>query len=289
MYLGIFVVILLLISLFCDSVMLAADVFIVEGDIGVAAAGSQYSSFPVDVIVYFHMQPCTIRFSCQPVSRVECLLQLPSLNLVFSSKRANDDIITEDNTADGKLLTSSIGGLSVTGVLEDFSLFVFHPYGGKTARRNIDSERRDSLSVTVEFVKFQISRTRKMNITEVCSVAGKAVTDKFGKQTPNTAADASRAAIIRFSTIIDIGTALFKYDMRRLAEILAFPKAWYRRTIVRRLFLGDLGILATVNEMMEEEDGAPGPSSVNSKDSSENSRRESTNSNVINNGAPINK
>ena len=28
--------------------------------------------------------------------------------------------------------------------------------------------------------------------------------------------------------------------MRRLTEILAFPKAWYRRTIIRRLFLGDL-------------------------------------------------
>lgn len=28
--------------------------------------------------------------------------------------------------------------------------------------------------------------------------------------------------------------------MRRLTEILAFPKAWYRRSIIRRLFLGDL-------------------------------------------------
>lgn len=28
--------------------------------------------------------------------------------------------------------------------------------------------------------------------------------------------------------------------MRRLTEILAFPRAWYRRSIVRRLFLGDL-------------------------------------------------
>lgn len=30
--------------------------------------------------------------------------------------------------------------------------------------------------------------------------------------------------------------------MRRLTEILAFPKAWYRRSIVRRLFLGDLSL-----------------------------------------------
>lgn len=27
--------------------------------------------------------------------------------------------------------------------------------------------------------------------------------------------------------------------MRRLTEILAFPKAWYRRSIARRMFLGD--------------------------------------------------
>lgn len=55
-----------------------------------------YASFPVDVIVYFHMQPSTFRFSCLPVSRVECLLQLPSLDIVFSSKRQDDDQITND-------------------------------------------------------------------------------------------------------------------------------------------------------------------------------------------------
>ena len=37
----------------------------------------------------------------------------------------------------------------------------------------------------------------------------------------------------------DIGSAAFKYDMRRLSEILSFPKSWYRRNLARRLFLGD--------------------------------------------------
>lgn len=50
-----------------------------------------YASFPVDVIVYFHMQPSTFRFSCLPVSRVECMLQLPSLDIVFSSKRPQQE------------------------------------------------------------------------------------------------------------------------------------------------------------------------------------------------------
>lgn len=46
-------------------------------------------------------------------------------------------------------------------------------------------------------------------------------------------------ALIRFSALCDVGSASFKYDMRRLTEILAFPKAWYRRSIARRMFLGD--------------------------------------------------
>lgn len=39
--------------------------------------------------------------------------------------------------------------------------------------------------------------------------------------------------------------------MRRLTEILAFPNAWYRRRIVRRLFLGDISTKPTVNPTTE--------------------------------------
>lgn len=90
----------------------------------VSSSTSAYSSFPVDVVVYVrvqvlttrvfcppHMyglhiltpkpanwrcsfrcglwffQPSQIRFSCLPMSRVECMLKLPSLDLVFSSNR----------------------------------------------------------------------------------------------------------------------------------------------------------------------------------------------------------
>lgn len=60
-------------------------------DTASVVASTYYASFPVDVVVYFHMQPSTFRFSCQPISRVECMLRLPSLDVVFSSKRADDD------------------------------------------------------------------------------------------------------------------------------------------------------------------------------------------------------
>lgn len=174
-----------------------------------AVTSTYYASFPVDVIVYFHMQPSTFRFSCQPVSRVECMLRLPALDIVFSSKRAEEEydyealsnapggvggvgakgkhhhyqahhlhhhihhpsfsgstssasfrikLRTTSSSADmGPMFSGSgepafkqpagsrdsqsfgpatpvpsssiIGGLSVTGCLSDFSLYIFHPYG----------------------------------------------------------------------------------------------------------------------------------------------------------------
>lgn len=183
----------------------ASPVASVDG--GLVLEESQYGSFPVDVIVYFRMQPSILRFSCLPVSRVECLLRLPSVDLAFSSKRADE---------------GPVGGLSATGCLADFSLYIFHPYGGakKMASTAADAsplaltERKDSLSLQVEFVKVNMSRSRHIG------------------------ADSGRA-LIRFSALCDVGSASFKYDMRRLTEILAFPKAWYRRSIARRMFLGD--------------------------------------------------
>ncbi|XP_076277866.1 transmembrane protein KIAA1109 homolog tweek isoform X6 [Lasioglossum baleicum] len=218
-----------------------------------AASSSNYvyASFPVDVIVYFHMQPSTFRFSCLPVSRVECMLQLPSLDIVFSSKRAEEELIefreykSPGTQSTGKESSSAIGGLSVTGCLADFSIYIFHPYGGgkKTGLKETqwsplsDSERKDSLSINVEFVKFHIARSRKLN---------------FQSEQSKKMLDTSRA-VIRFSTIVDFGSASFKYDMRRLSEILAFPKAWYRRSIMRRLFLGDL----SSGTAYSEGDGSP--------------------------------
>ncbi|XP_055600491.1 bridge-like lipid transfer protein family member 1 isoform X3 [Uranotaenia lowii] len=189
-----------------------------------------YASFPVDVVVYFHMQPSTFRFSCLPVSRVECMLQLPSLDIIFSSNRQDDDPAAHGNECEGK----SAGGLSVTGCLADFNVYIFHPYGGKKTNLKdsnqfsplADSERKDSLSINVEFVKFHITRSKKVNYES-------GISKKLTEQSK---------AVIRFSTIVDIGSASFKYDMRRLTEILAFPKAWYRRSIVRRMFLGDMGV-----------------------------------------------
>lgn len=61
--------------------------------------------------------------------------------------------------------------------------------------------------------------------------------------------------------ICDIGSATFNYDMRRLNEILDFPKAWYKRGLVQRLFLGKEGSYATKTSATGSEMSPEVPSS----------------------------
>uniref|UniRef100_A0A3Q3G3A6 Bridge-like lipid transfer protein family member 1 n=1 Tax=Labrus bergylta TaxID=56723 RepID=A0A3Q3G3A6_9LABR len=251
----------------------------------VSSSTSAYSSFPVDVVVYVRVQPSQIRFSCLPMSRVECMLKLPSLDLVFSSNRGELETPTGAHPTEGShspsstppsqhipkppptspLLGSPLGrsrhsssqsdltgppsnssGLSFTACMSDFSLYVFHPYGagkqksavtglppGPGPLGTVDEEpssvtgRKDSLSINLEFVKVSLSRMRRSGGPVFIESF---IPPKGGKMD---------TTLINISAVCDIGSASFKYDMRRLSEILAFPRAWYRRSIARRLFLGD--------------------------------------------------
>uniref|UniRef100_A0A8C7FYR9 KIAA1109 n=1 Tax=Oncorhynchus kisutch TaxID=8019 RepID=A0A8C7FYR9_ONCKI len=243
----------------------------------VSSSTSAYSSFPVDVVVYVRVQPSQIRFSCLPMSRVECMLKLPSLDLVFSSNRGELEIPSSTQPTDGLNTPSSTplspspslgsplgrthhsssqsdlsappsnsSGLSFTACMSDFSLYVFHPYGagkqksavtgqapGPGPLGTVDEEpssvtgRKDSLSINLEFVKVSLSRMRR---TGGPTFIESFIPGKGGKMD---------TTLINISAVCDIGSASFKYDMRRLSEILAFPRAWYRRSIARRLFLGD--------------------------------------------------
>ena len=122
-------------------------------------------------------------------------MQLPSLDIVFSSKRAEEELteFREYKSPGTQPTGSAIGGLSVTGCLADFSVYIFHPYGGgkKTGLKEAqwsplsDSERKDSLSINVAFVKFHMSRSRKLN---------------FQSEQSKKMSDTSRA-VIRFSSI----------------------------------------------------------------------------------------
>lgn len=265
----------------------------------VPAQYAVYGSFPVDVVVYLHVQPSVLRFSCLPVSRVECLLQLPSVELTFSSKRDEDQL--QEAAASTSMqasekskslpvkvimpfknihrrggsdyrggnstqnLESSVAGLSITGCLADFSLYIFHPYGGQkktniTTPSSLNQDqnpvgkpftgRKDSLSLQVEFVKIDISRSRKLIFSMETSSPRYSAAEKQ-----------VQSAVIRFTAACDVGSASFKYDMRRLSEILAFPKAWYRKAIWKRMFLGDESIRSNLFTDSEEDVGFSSDSS----------------------------
>ena len=167
---------------------------------------SEHSSFPVDVVVVIRVQPSDIRFSCLPVSRVECMLRLPALDVVFSSNSSPNKSLVQtpssrlscrdyshlrmdqlDTTLTPSSLTFDSGGISFTVCLSRFSFCIFHPYGkqhtglGRSpSNTSPDQEenpednrprfrfassqplsgKKDSLSLNVEFVKFNLSRRR---------------------------------------------------------------------------------------------------------------------------------
>lgn len=115
--------------------------------------------------------------------------------------------------------------------------------------------RKDSLSINLEFVKVSLSRMRRSGGPTFTEIFIPAKGGKIDTTLINISGTRGgwrpvegRLATSGFfcqqlscspSAVCDIGSASFKYDMRRLSEILAFPRAWYRRSIARRLFLGD--------------------------------------------------
>ena len=169
-----------------------------------SSSTSDHSSFPVDVVVFINIQPSDIRFSCLPISKVECLLRIPSLDFVISStstpyKQTNSKP-TQTTTATKKsklqgnqkpkgspssqqdALEADVGGFCITACLSRFSFCIFHPYGkqyGSTSERSFlesglfpgrrtkrgpvpqpISGRKDSMSLNVEFIKFNLFRKR---------------------------------------------------------------------------------------------------------------------------------
>ena len=48
--------------------------------------------FPVDVVVFVSMFPSSVRFTCLPHSTMECLLKLPTLEMIFSTNRLDENV-----------------------------------------------------------------------------------------------------------------------------------------------------------------------------------------------------
>ena len=175
-----------------------------NGNESMVSSSSVDYSFPVNVVVCVRVQPSDVRFSCLPVSKVECLLRLPLLDLVISSSKNQNKQATQKfnlgsspkkqkgqaagarnrgtSPSRSEVIDTDIGGVSFTVCLSRFSFCIFHPYGkqyGSTSERSFVesglfpgrrkargivpqpiSGRKDSLSLNVEFIKFNLFRKR---------------------------------------------------------------------------------------------------------------------------------
>ena len=75
-----------------------------HGSLGYTAS---VGSFPVDVVVLIKVESSVIRFNCVPISRVECLVQVPSLELVFSTKKSDVEGAIKESTPPTKSKSKS--------------------------------------------------------------------------------------------------------------------------------------------------------------------------------------
>ena len=66
-----------------------------------SSAADIYGSFPVEIIFYIQVETIALRFTCLPMSRVQCLLHLPSLDLVFSTKKSSSTTGDEQTSEPG--------------------------------------------------------------------------------------------------------------------------------------------------------------------------------------------
>jgi hypothetical protein len=100
------------------------------------------------------------------------------------------------------------------------------------------TEDKDSLSVRVAYIKVNVSRTRKTISTDLINDPSSPSSDN-NDDNSNVFNKKSTTNDVKFSVLADIGATSFIYDMRNIKEVFVFPKIWYRRSLVRRLFFGE--------------------------------------------------
>uniref|UniRef100_A0A158Q731 FSA_C domain-containing protein n=1 Tax=Elaeophora elaphi TaxID=1147741 RepID=A0A158Q731_9BILA len=160
------------------------------------------SVIPLDVLFHLTVQSSAIRFEGQQqrTAAADCLLKLPSLTLMASTRPHCEGA----TGGAGSGIDTVGGGIHVAATLSAFSLNIYSPHQRSTAQ--------DALLLTLDHLSILASRSKNSRL-----------------ESDNK---------VQFVLTANIGSANFNYDMRRLAELISFPKPWYRHTIVRRLFFG---------------------------------------------------
>lgn len=120
-------------------------------------------SFPVDVILTFHIQPSTVYLTCQPHSNVECIIQSPDVNFVISFSLFSQQLWEGSASLGSSSPAGSISGpnasivpfnnLFITGCLTTFVLQLYSRKPGGVA-----SDTKEALSLTLGQALVHMSR-----------------------------------------------------------------------------------------------------------------------------------
>ena len=121
-------------------------------------------SFPVDVILTFHIQPSTVFLTCQPHSNVECIIQSPDVNFVISFSLFSQQLWEGSASLGSSSPAGSISGpnanivpfnnLFITGCLTTFVLQLYSRKPGGVAT----DTTKEALSLTLGQALVHLSR-----------------------------------------------------------------------------------------------------------------------------------
>ncbi|CAI8057302.1 Transmembrane protein KIAA1109 homolog [Geodia barretti] len=193
-------------------------------------------SFPVDVTIVFHMQPSRVCFSCQPHSQVHCIVCSPNVNFVvsfslFSAREVEGAVISPTPHS-----VVTFNNLFVTGCLETFTLQVLSPQVSSLKQNESESKTTDkeALSLTLGQALVHLSR--------------KSVLVASRKGSPEASHSPSK---LQVSVVASIASLVLGYDMRRLNDLTAFRRYWYRTSLVES-FIGSKKQQQLERETMEE-------------------------------------
>uniref|UniRef100_A0A1I7S228 FSA_C domain-containing protein n=1 Tax=Bursaphelenchus xylophilus TaxID=6326 RepID=A0A1I7S228_BURXY len=167
-----------------------------EADDGVPIVVLDTSGLPLDVFFHMTVYSSVIRFEGQQQrssSAADCLLTLPSLTLMASTRKYNEQSL-------------NVAGIYLSATLSNFEISIYSPHQ--------QASSHDALAVKLDKFSITASRTK-------C---------------PTNDEEKNKVQLVIVS---NVGRADFNYDMRRLGELLSFPKPWYRKKLIQRVFFGE--------------------------------------------------
>ncbi|MCP9260407.1 DNA mismatch repair protein Msh6 [Dirofilaria immitis] len=220
--------------------MIDSDVSIVEMDTSV---------IPLDVLFHLTVQSSAIRFEGQQqrTAAADCLLKLPSLTLMASTRPYCEGelvvlLIQLESTSGKCMKFLEICGFSCVERSVEINpkkINVFIPIfcisfclHMRYIARHLKGKIHDAECRTICVILFSPRSTAQdallLTLDHLSILASRSKNSRLESDNK-----------VQFVLTANIGSANFNYDMRRLAELISFPKPWYRHAIVRRLFIGD--------------------------------------------------